>query len=333
MLVSTGGVWSERDAMSPQASQPRISANSDVAGRREKRGNPQCMDGFGRMFRCWGFRIACTLLPLAMTAAHSETVDQMQAIINNPKTFCLRQDLHEYADVSYHECDKHDGLQGSQCVDEVTRRNNIIGKWNAMVRRCKISGNTTSGDPNLGKAKGSNTDSRPNDMGSRIEAAKKKAANAGEANRAALEKMKIDEQKDIVDRNAEVINAAKKNSAAKQTVEAERAACLNIRDSCLGDQCARLKGNAPWSTREVSVCENRCVANWQMCLAQANHDPGAIQKAQAAVNGARLLTDDFLNDLDKGVYNQQPRQQIWTICQKTADGSTRCCNSYTCQDF
>ena len=153
---------------------------------------------FGQMFRCPTFGIACTLLPLAMTAAHSETADQMQAIMSNPKAFCLRENLHEYADESYHECLKYDGLKGSQCVDEVTRRNDIIGKWNTLVRGCKPSGNTASGSSNFSKTKGPND--QPNDMANRVEAAKKKAVNADAAKKAALEKMRRDEQTDQEER-------------------------------------------------------------------------------------------------------------------------------------
>jgi hypothetical protein len=146
-----------------------------------------------QMFRYHAFWIA-VLLPLAVTTARSQTVDEMQAIMNRPQTFCLQSDLREYNFANYHECDKYQpGLQNSQCLDEVTRRNGIIGKWNELVRHCNASGNNRPPSSPVKPTNSVGTGSASviqSDLSRARELVKKKAQDADRKNEQALTTVK-----------------------------------------------------------------------------------------------------------------------------------------------
>jgi hypothetical protein len=78
---------------------------------------------------------------------HAEDIDELQAIMAKaPKDCSPDYQSHNYLD--YHECDSvTDATLGSQCADEIARKNSIIWRWNSFVRSCHASETQTGGLP------------------------------------------------------------------------------------------------------------------------------------------------------------------------------------------
>jgi type IV secretory pathway VirB10-like protein len=159
-------------------------------------------------------RAVGVLILLNSTTVHAQNINQMQAKMNDVRSFCLQRPLQKYSiNTKYDQC-KGDAVEANRCMDEITRQNLIISKWNTLVDQCNITYEQPTNSPPVRPINPSKEmDAISSELARAKEAARKAAEGADEKNRRALrqvdeladERARIDEERERVRQRQEQI--------------------------------------------------------------------------------------------------------------------------------
>ena len=107
-------------------------------------------------------------LLFSVTPGHAQDIDELQSKMAKAPEEC-HPDYRSHDYLDYRECDSiSDETLGAKCVNEITRKNSIIWRWNRFVRTCRSS-ESGNGDSTSQSATKSPVGSKPPSLRSKAE--------------------------------------------------------------------------------------------------------------------------------------------------------------------